>query len=99
MKYWFHPEAEAEFNAAIDYFEEIETGLGYDFAVEIFSTIERIIPTPNAWPTLDEDIRRCLVKRFPYGVLYSEEQDGIWIIAIMHLHRSPDYWKQRAMKE
>jgi hypothetical protein len=99
MKYWFHPEAEMEFNAAIDYFEEKETGLGYDFAVEVFSTIERIILSPNAWPVLDEDIRRCLVKRFPYGVLYSEEKDGIWIVAIMHLYRSPDYWKQRATKE
>jgi hypothetical protein len=48
MKYWFHPEAEIEFNAAIDYFKEIETGLGYDFAVEILSTIERIILAPNA---------------------------------------------------
>jgi len=35
------------------------------------------------------------VKRFPYGVLYSEEADGIFILAVMNLHRAPDYWKRR----
>jgi hypothetical protein len=40
MKYWFHPDAEIEFNAAIDFFEEKETGLGYDFAADVYSTIE-----------------------------------------------------------
>jgi hypothetical protein len=99
MRFWFHPEAEIEFNAAIDYFEEIETGLAYDFAVEVYSTIERVILTPSAWPILDGEVRRCLVNRFPYGVLYSEEREGIWIVAVMHLHRSPDYWKQRILRE
>ncbi len=76
MSFAFHPEAEIEFNGAIDYYERIELGLGYDFAIE-------------------RDIRRSLVKRFPYGILYSEEESGIYIIAVMHLHRFPDYWKHR----
>ena len=41
MKYSFHPEAEAEFVQAIEYYEECEAGLGYDFAVEVYSAIER----------------------------------------------------------
>ncbi len=41
MKYSFHPEAEKEFDEAIDYFEEIERGLGYDFAVEVYLAVER----------------------------------------------------------
>ncbi len=48
MSYWFHPDAESEFNQAIDYYEEIETGLGYDFAIEVYTTIQRSLIYPNA---------------------------------------------------
>lgn len=74
MNYSFHPEAEKEFVEAIDYFEELEIGLGYDFAVEVYFAIERAVAFPKAWPVLDGSIRRCLVSRFPYGILYSEDQ-------------------------
>ena len=95
MSFSFHPEAEKEFNKAIDYYEEINPDLGYDFALEVYSTIKRSVEFPKAWAVLDNEIRRSLVGRFPYGVLYSEEQEGIFIIAVMHLHRKPDYWKHR----
>ena len=95
MSYRFHPEAEAELNLSIDYYESIEPGLGYDFVLEVYETIQRVVDFPKAWTTLDGDVRRSLVKRFPYGVLYSEEADGILILAVMNLHRAPDYWKHR----
>ena len=95
MKYSFHPDAEKEIVDAINYFEEVETGLGYDFAVEVYSAIERITVFPKVWPILEDDIRRCLVRRFPYGILYSVEKESIFIIAVMHLHREPKYWKYR----
>lgn len=66
MKYAFHPEAEKEFFEAVEYYEGIEKGLGYDFAIEIFTTIERITTYPKAWPFAEEYIRRALVKRFPF---------------------------------
>jgi len=91
----FHPEAEDEFNVAIDHYEEIEAGLGYDFALEVYSTVRRSVEFPKAWAVLEGTIRRSLVKRFPYGVLYSKEQKGIYIIAVMNLHRDPGYWKHR----
>ena len=95
MRYAFHPEAETEFVRAVEYYEEREEGLGLDFAVEIYSAIERILAHPKAWPVLEDDIRRSLVRRFPYGLLYAEEEDKIFIAAVMHLHREPDYWKHR----
>lgn len=95
MSFFFHPEAEEEFNQAIDYYEYIERGLGYDFALEVYSTITRAVGFPRAWAALEEDVRRTLVKRFPYGVLYSQEPGGIFIIAVMNLHREPGYWKRR----
>ena len=95
MSFSFHPEAETEFNEAIDYYEGIELGLGYDFAIEVYSTIQRTVSLPKAWSVIEGDVRRSLVKRFPYGVLYSEEDYGVFIIAVMHLHRLPGYWKHR----
>ena len=95
MNYWFHLEAEKEFNQAIEYYEKIEEGLGYDFAVEVYATIQRSVIYPKAWPILAGDIRRSLVSRFPYGVLYSIEPKSIFILAVMNLHRDPDYWKKR----
>ena len=95
MSFSFHPKAEEEFNKAIDYYEDIELGLGYDFALEVYSTIERSVEFPKAWLVLEGEIRRSLVKRFPYGVLYSEEHEGIFIVAIMNLHRKPGHWKHR----
>lgn len=95
MRYSFHPEAETEFVQAIEYYEECEASLGYDFAVEVYSAIERTMAYPKAWPIVEEDIRRSLVRRFPYGILYAEEREELFIVAVMHLHRDPDYWKHR----
>jgi plasmid stabilization system protein ParE len=95
MSFSFHPEAEDEFNKAIDYYEDIEPGLGYDFALEVYTTIKRSVEFPKAWAVLDGDVRRSLVRRFPYGVLYSEEPKEIFVVAVMNLHREPDYWKNR----
>ena len=91
----FHPEAEAEFFEAIEYYEECREGLGHEFAVEVYSTLDRILCFPQAWPLLEGDVRRCLVRRFPFGVVYSHEPSGVFVLAVMHLHRDPDYWKHR----
>ena len=95
MRYVFHPEAEVEFDAAIDYYEDREPGLGYDFAVEVHSTLENILSFPKAWPILEDDIRRCQTRRFPYGIIYAVNEDVIFVLAVMHLHRDPEYWKNR----
>ncbi len=95
MTFSFHPGAEAEFNKAIDYYEEIEPGLGLDFAIEVHSAIQRSIAFPKAWPIIDSEIRRSLVSRFPFGILYTVENEGIFVVAVMHLHRTPEYWKNR----
>ncbi len=95
MNFFFHPEAEEEFIGAIDFYEQREEHLGLDFALEVYSAIGRAAERPKAWPILEGDVRRCQTRRFPYGVLYSEEPDGIFILAVMHLHRDPGYWQHR----
>ena len=95
MKYVFHPEAEIEFREAVEYYEDCEPGLGYDLALEIHSTIQNILSFPKAWPKLETNIRRCQTRRFPYGIIYAIDENTILILAVMHLHREPDYWKDR----
>ena len=97
MKLFFHPKAKIEFIEAIDYYEDCSPGLGLEFSVEIYSTIQRIISFPNAWGKFTKDTRRCLTKRFPFGIIYqvSEDKNEVLIIAVMQLNRTPNYWKDR----
>ena len=91
----FHPEAEAEFLNAIDHYETRAPGLGREFSFEVYAAIQNVVDLPAAWPVLENDIRRCLTHRFPYAVLYAEESGQIQILAVMHLHQEPGYWRQR----
>jgi len=77
--------------------ESGELGLGYQCAIEIVAEVERIKANPGMWPIMDHQVRRCLVHRFPYGVIYSvdEQRSQVLILAVMHLHRQPGYWSDR----
>lgn len=95
MRLIFHPEAEQEFSDAVAYYEDCRTGLGSEFMQEILAAIERMLAYPKAWPVLEGEIRRVLIHRFPYGILYVEFPETVQILAVMNLHRSPVYWKDR----
>ena len=95
MNYAFHPEAVIEFEQAIEYYEDCQKALGYAFASDIHDTIEHIVNFPSTWPEVQSGIHRCLTRHFPYGVLYSTDADSVLILAVMRLHRSPNYWKHR----
>ena len=95
MKYSFHPVAERELNEAIDYYNECQDGLGLEFAKEVYSTIQNILSFPQAWTPLSKNTRRCIINRFPYGVIYQVTDEEIFIIAVMQLNRKPKYWEKR----
>ena len=95
MNYSFHPDAETEFFEAIDYYEDCDEGLGLEFSREIFATIKRVVHFPLAWPPLSNRSRRCLCKRFPYGIVYRIAVEEIVIYAVMQLNREPGYWENR----
>ncbi|WP_292656489.1 type II toxin-antitoxin system RelE/ParE family toxin [Nitratifractor sp.] len=95
MNFKFHPEVEAELNAAIDYYEERQENLGLEFAQEVYAAIHRIIGFPEAWQRMTETTRRCLTNRFPFSIVYTLKDGTIVIVAVMHLNREPGYWKKR----
>ncbi len=94
-KFVFHPEAKIELENSIDYYEECKKDLGFEFANEVYLAINRAMQYPNAWQILDGNIRRCLVKRFPFGVIYIVQNNTLIILAIMQLNKKPNYWNNR----
>ena len=70
-------------------------GLGYEFADEVYRSIDRISANPKAWAKVSKQTRRCVTRRFPYGIVYRLSEDEILIVAVMHMHRHPDSWRRR----
>ena len=91
----FHPAAQDELAAAARFYEDQRHGLGLDFTLTIQRTYQRLLEFPAAGPPFGRRLRRVLVPKFPYGLLYRVESDRIYIIAVMHLHRRPGYWRSR----
>ena len=95
MRIEFHPEALAEFENAARYYADCQDGLELRFIARVEFALSQIRKTPDRWRILEEDVRRCLTRVFPYAVLYTVEPDYILIIAVMHCHREPGYWRDR----
>lgn len=87
--------AEVEFDAAQAWYEDRSPGLGQAFVTSIQATIERVRRAPLQFPVADRDVRRALVRRFPYGVFYLAEEDRVVVIAVFHSSRNPREWKSR----
>lgn len=87
--------AEAEFVEAVDHYNAESPGIGYEFAAEIQRVFGRIRKHPLAWPLFSGRARRCLVDRFPFGVLYQTRGDFILVAGIMHLKQDPKRWQSR----
>jgi toxin ParE1/3/4 len=91
-----HSEAEAEFRAAISYYEQQRPGLGDEFQLAVQRAIEQVQQSPQALPPYGEQgVRKCLVRRFPYTVFFLELEEAIWVVAVAHQRRRPGYWSAR----
>ena len=91
----FHPEAAAELEASARYYEQQQQGLGERFLSAIDFALAGVIDSPLTWPLLDREVRRRLSRVFPYAILYSVEPDRIFVLAVMHCHQMPGYWRSR----
>jgi 1,2-phenylacetyl-CoA epoxidase catalytic subunit len=87
--------AKNEFKEAKQYYEIQQEGLGKRFDENIKEAIKRIKKYPEAWQIEVGNVRRCLVHKFPYKILYSIRNKKILILAFAHLHRKPEYWIDR----
>ena len=87
--------AQRELDEAIAYYNSQVPGLGDAYLVESVATIERIRRFPEAWQPLGEQVRRCRLRRFPYGLIYTVDEGDILVVAVAHTHRRPGYWRDR----
>ncbi len=95
MKVEFLRAAQSELSEASAYYNAQREGLGDEFVAEVRETVGRILGHPEAWPRLSARTRRCLTKRFPYGVLYQIRNDRLLVVAVTHLKRKPNTWRSR----
>ena len=84
MKYVFHPEALIEYAEAVQYYASQRAELAQVFINSVEDAVYQIRESPERYAAIDEDVRRCMTPKFPYGVLYTVEQDHILILAVMH---------------
>ena len=92
MRVIFSKFAKHELQDAVDFYELEYSGLGKAFKEEVRKVTLRIAVHPEAWSIERGDVRKGLLHKFPYKLLYSIEEDHIFVIAIAHQHRKPDYW-------
>ena len=91
----FHSEARREFFRSANYYEDQVVGLGDIFIDEVENVLEVIEQYPSSGTKITSTERRFLVSRFPYGIVYTVEDDLIMIFALMSLKQKPGYWESR----
>lgn len=94
----FHPEAEAELFEALDFYDELDllqgTRLAVDLQSRIDAALDRIAETPEQFPPYLFGTRRCLLRRFPYALVFDVEPVVV-VLAVAHVKRRPGYWSER----
>jgi len=83
-----------ELSDVVEYYNSVQTNLGYEFLDEFKRSVQRIIMFPHAWPVFSRRLRRCQTNRFPYGVVYHKQKERLLIVSVMNLHAEPRRWKR-----
>ncbi len=90
------PEAEAEVQQAFDWYEEQSEGLGLEFLRAIEACLSGIKRNPFAYSVVKvPNLRRAVVRRFPYALFYLVDDEAIVVIAVFNVKRRPINWRRR----
>ncbi|HHD79067.1 MAG TPA: type II toxin-antitoxin system RelE/ParE family toxin [Epsilonproteobacteria bacterium] len=91
----FHPNVENDINGSFSWYEKELKGLGLQFISELEQGFDAISYAPSTWVTFEHGFRRYILTRFPFSVVYKEEESAVYVVAVMHNSRNPEYWKDR----
>ena len=91
----FDPLARQEYFDAFEYYEAQEAGLGEKFRRAVWSAVQISEQFPDVGEEVRPEIRKILIKHFPYKLIYSANEQEIYILAAAHGRREPDYWADR----
>jgi plasmid stabilization system protein ParE len=89
------PQAEAELLAARDWYDTQRAGLGQEFVDEVGKTMQAVATRPLSFPKVHGEMRRAILRRFPYGVFFRTTTDEIVILGVIHGRRHPRQWRSR----
>lgn len=91
----FRPEVREELDEAYNWYESQQPGLGDDFLDCVDEILNQICQMPESYSFVYRDIRRAVVRRFPYAVYYRIISSRVVVIAIFHGRRDPKVWQAR----
>lgn len=91
----FHPDVASEVRDSYVWYQSQANGLGEDFLNELEGSFLAITELPHTWPRFQKGFRRFLLSKFPFSVIYRENRDVIYVVAVMHNSRKPGYWLTR----
>jgi plasmid stabilization system protein ParE len=89
------PEAESDISEAYSWYNDRLLGLGAEFIICIDDIINSIMINPESYPTVYKNIRRALIRRFPFAVYFIYEETNIIVLAVFHFKRNPESWQKR----
>lgn len=95
MKLVVSPLAVADVEAAVDWYEEQSAGLGAEFESAFMAALRQVEHQPRAYQPQHRELRRVLMRRFPYGVYFRVDDEWIVVEACLHVRRAPRVWMGR----
>ncbi len=96
MQLVYHTVARAEISKITGYYAEIDLRLAEDFGAILNAAIEDIQLQPLRYRIVHNDVRKCSLKRFPYGLFFRLKGKTIRILTVKHHRRDPDYGRDRS---
>lgn len=91
----FVEEAERDVITHYNWYEDREPGLGEDFLRCVEACVLRIQRNPRLYPTVVDELRRALVRRFPFEIFYELAENSIFIYSVFHSSQDPKKWRAR----
>lgn len=91
----FRPEARDELEKAYNWYEDQQAGLGEDFLNCVDEKIDQLLQMPESCAIVRKDVRRAVVRRFPYVIYYRIVIDRVIVLAVLHGRTSPKKWRSR----
>ncbi len=96
----FHPEAQAELFADVEWYDDREPGLGGRFGAAVRAAVAEAADSPESWAVWpgwqrEPPVRSKGVGGFPYRVIYFVTDHSVMIVAVAHEKRRPGYWRER----
>lgn len=89
MRLHFLPAVEEDVMTGYLWYEEKAAGLGEEFLRVFYAEAGAIRSFPNRFPVVSREVRRCLLRRFPYAIYFKCETDAITVLGLFHCARDP----------